>query len=238
MPRAFRIAASATGCALALASAASAQDRYGPTPGAYGVAASAAAATPLRARFLSWTGKAVSAAAPAPAAAPAQAVWQGRLSAAPVAGGRSLAAYRAAPVGQQGWRPVPLRSAAAPGPQPTPALAGAPQPQTLAARPLPTSIYAPPAQGAATGVAAMPAPRYRTAANSGADDRVRFYSVHRQYGLQPDPPPIPPQFFGATADLSDPPGPIPAQRLTTGAGGATRTVRPTTDSSDGGAGQP
>ena len=68
---------------------------------------------------------------------------------------------------------------------------------------------------------------------------MRFYSVHRQYGLQPDPPPIPPQFFAATADLSEPPGPLPTQHLTTGSGATagTRTVRGA-DTSDGAGGEP
>jgi hypothetical protein len=50
--------------------------------------------------------------------------------------------------------------------------------------------------------------------------QVRFYSVHRPFGLQPDAAPIPPQFFTASADLSQPAGPLPTDRTTTTASGA------------------
>jgi hypothetical protein len=71
-----------------------------------------------------------------------------------------------------------------PGPAPvTPAAASHPV--------LPTSLYAP-AQPVATG----PAPRR--------------YSVHRDFGLNPDPAPLPPQFFAdAAPDLAEPPPPPP-----------------------------
>jgi len=36
-----------------------------------------------------------------------------------------------------------------------------------------------------------------------------FYSVHRQFGLTPDPIPLPPQFFADSADFSAPPAPLP-----------------------------
>jgi hypothetical protein len=51
----------------------------------------------------------------------------------------------------------------------------------------------------------------------------RFYSLHRDYGIQPDAIPIPPQFFGPTADLSAPPG-DPVVKRVTNAAGQTRTV--------------
>jgi len=104
--------------------------------------------------------------------------------------------------------------------------------------PAPQSIYDPPAgqSSAATGastaassVAAMapptppPAPT-ATAANDG--ETARFYSLHRQYGLTPDPDPIPPQFFTQTADLSDPPGPSAVYKATTSSGGSTTAVHP------------
>jgi hypothetical protein len=56
-----------------------------------------------------------------------------------------------------------------------------------------------------------------------ADSSVRFYSLHRQYGVTPDPAPIPPQFFAATADLSEPAGPSP--RIISGAGTAAQAAR-------------
>ncbi len=55
------------------------------------------------------------------------------------------------------------------------------------------------------------------------DQSVRFYSLHRQYGVPPDPAPIPPQFFAATADLSAPAGPSP--RNVSGAGTAAQAAR-------------
>lgn len=55
------------------------------------------------------------------------------------------------------------------------------------------------------------------------DQSVRFYSLHRQYGVPPDPAPIPPQFFAATADLSAPAGPSP--RTISGAGTAAQAAR-------------
>ncbi len=124
-----------------------------------------------------------------------------------------------------GWRPVfadtPSRASARPtSADAAPALAGAP------GRPaeLPPSIYTPasasemtPAQRAA---AAPPPLRSASAAQRYGYDpsqghQVRFYSVHRPFGLQPDSAPIPPQFFTATADLSEPAGPLPTDRTTT-----------------------
>ncbi len=56
-----------------------------------------------------------------------------------------------------------------------------------------------------------------------ADQGVRFYSLHRQYGVTPDPAPIPPQFFAATADLGEPAGPM--SRTVAGAGAAAQAAR-------------
>ena len=64
------------------------------------------------------------------------------------------------------------------------------------------------------------------------DHSVRFYSVHRAFGIQPDPAPIPPQFFTATADLAAAPGPLPEERsTTTTASGTTHNVRAAPDTS-------
>ena len=49
-------------------------------------------------------------------------------------------------------------------------------------------------------------------------------------GLQPDPAPIPPQFFTATADLADPPAQAPSER-TVASGSSSRTVRAAPDTS-------
>jgi hypothetical protein len=201
-----------------------AQDRYGP---AAGDQVSAPAATPQRAHFLSWPGKA---AAPAPAASAPVPIQQAPIPQAP--GGmappayRTQASYRPAPASANGgWRPVyPSQASATQGPAPT--LAG--QPQAV-----PTSIYAPAPPRPVTAVQSTPlktaqATPPRPPANPAqGDERVHFYSLHRQYGLQPDPAPIPPQFFANTADMSEPPGPIPAQRLVSGgaSGAPTRVVQ-------------
>ena len=122
---------------------------------------------------------------------------------------------------RDGWRPVFAGRTPAPaGAERAPALAGAPTPT-----PLPTSIYQPDAATAtaqaispASRAASLPPPRgyvqRLTPAGRAEADGVHFYSVHRAFGLQPDPAPIPPQFFTATADLSDPPGPLPTERST------------------------
>jgi hypothetical protein len=71
---------------------------------------------------------------------------------------------------------------------------------------LPTSIYAapPPAQSQA------PAGASRIAAAGPYDQKAHFYSVHRQYGQNPDPIALSPQFLATpSADLADPPPPPP-----------------------------
>jgi hypothetical protein len=89
-----------------------------------------------------------------------------------------------------------------------------------------------------SGWRAMPPPVRRTIYDPPQTDAARqpayaqaqqtpsgphFYSVHRDYGIQPDAIPIPPQFFGPTADLSAPPS-DPTLRRVTNAAGQTRTV--------------
>jgi len=103
-------------------------------------------------------------------------------------------------------------------------------PSTAARGGAPQSIYDPPASpppirgGSATGPSvSAPSVPVSSAANDG--ETARFYSVHRQYGLTPDPDPIPPQFFTRTADLSDPVGPSPVYKAATTSGGATTAVR-------------
>ncbi len=75
----------------------------------------------------------------------------------------------------------------------------------------PLTGYAPPPTGAAPVRTASAAPMPRSTA--------KYYSVHTAYGHAPDPAPIPPQFFGPTADLSAPETPEPAR--------ATLTANPT-----------
>lgn len=63
-------------------------------------------------------------------------------------------------------------------------------------------------------------------------DGVRFYSLHRAYGLTPDPAPIPPQFFASTPDLADPPGPQ-GVRLASGTGTAAQREARATEANTG-----
>jgi len=106
-------------------------------------------------------------------------------------------------------------------------LSGAPAPAAA----LPRSIYDPPpsqprpASGASTSAASAPSMAPTTSAAAGGET-ARFYSVHRQYGLTPDPDPIPPQFFSQTADLSDPPGPNAVYKTAAASGGSTTAVHP------------
>jgi hypothetical protein len=99
--------------------------------------------------------------------------------------------------------------------------------------PAPQSIYDPPPgqSGAAmagsrpvSSAAATRPPAPTTAAASNDGETARFYSLHRQYGLTPDPDPIPPQFFTRTADLSDPAGPSPVYKAASSSGGSTTAV--------------
>jgi hypothetical protein len=72
----------------------------------------------------------------------------------------------------------------------------------------------------------MAPPTAPTVSAAGEGETARFYSVHRQYGLTPDPDPIPPQFFSQTADLGDPPGPSPVYKAASASGGSTTAVHP------------
>ena len=87
----------------------------------------------------------------------------------------------------------------------------------------------------ANRAASLPPPRgyvqRLTPAERAQADGVHFYSVHRPFGLQPDPAPIPPQFFTATADLSDPPGPLPTERSTASSKSGGVSVHATPDTS-------
>lgn len=66
------------------------------------------------------------------------------------------------------------------------------QAQPLVSNPqLPNSIYAPPAPPPPAGVLGAAQPR-RDLAVAAAPQAARYYSLHRQFGLQPDRPPAPP----------------------------------------------
>ena len=107
----------------------------------------------------------------------------------------------------RGWRPVFATQAPASAP------ASAPPPSSVAASPAIRPTY--PAAFATPPNRAFAADR-RYGYDPTQDHAVRFYSVARPFGLKPDPAPIPPQFFTASADLSggDPPGPLPVNHTT------------------------
>ena len=191
---------------------------------------------------------AVSASQPDPKAAPQPAPSGPRLA---WAGKVEMQAPVAAPAQSGGWSSVPQRWTAPPRPQasvqPSPQVqpqARADSPSEMAARmappsnpwrpyhpqvsagdgqastaTAPISIYDPPPAGPA------PAPQpYRQAqAAPNPEGGPRFYSLHKDYGIQPDPIPLPPQFFGPTADLSAPAA-APLSRRTITVNGQTRTV--------------
>lgn len=151
--------------------------------------------------------------------------WQMR--GAPADAGRTLSwpgknsAPRPAPVTEPAPQPEPARAAYAPTRVSEPA-------RPVQPAPLPTSIYdAPPPAPAQPVAAAQPAPApalphpTQTARRA---DGPRFYSVHRDFGIAPDAAPIPPQFFGETADLSEPPPPVAWDRRNVTTNGKTTTV--------------
>ena len=103
---------------------------------------------------------------------------------------------------------------------------GAPPPRAFPAAPpamrgdrvaaLPTSLYSAypspsPRPAPAPWTAPSPAiapPKPASTAPAAANQAPRFYSVHREFGLKPDPIPLPQQFFAAGADLAAPPPPL------------------------------
>jgi len=84
---------------------------------------------------------------------------------------------------------------------PEPAPAAAPRPQAQA--------QPQPVQAAAAQPVAAPAPQPAAIAANGL--APHFYSVQRQFGVQPDPIPLPAQFFGDSpaTDLAAAPPPLP-----------------------------
>lgn len=169
-------------------------------------------------RTLSWAGKTYDA-PPAPAyaqAAPREAApfWRAPLAAAPPAYAAPERRRYAHSARHRRREAAPTFASAPqqdmPAPSAAPAQAYAVQPP----RPLPASIYAPApvaaARAAPPPVQSAPAPRPVAVASvppragqAVGNSSVRHYSVHREFGIQPDPTPIPPQFFTATADLSE-----------------------------------
>ena len=116
-------------------------------------------------------------------------------------------------------RPAAAQAYAAPAPRPAPP-GGA----------LPASIYAqrpspPPSP-------LTPAPAAPVQAAGGQPPR--FYSLHREFGLAPDPAPalLPAQFFAPSADLAEPPPPPPPRVLPAGQAAMTASARARADSGD------
>jgi hypothetical protein len=99
-----------------------------------------------------------------------------------------------------------------------------PPPSPLVAQALPTSIYAPAPPPAEAVGAQEPPP----------GQPPRLYSLHREYGLTPDPAPalLPTQFFTPTADLAEPPPPPPPHVLPAGQSAMTASARARADGSD------
>ncbi len=143
---------------------------------------------------------------------------------APVAGARSVQPYPGAAA------PVRAPYPAARGGQVAAAGVQQPAPQgwsyltpTGAPAAQPTSIYDPPPPARAS---AAPAPIVQMAAANG-QETVRHYSLHREFGMEPDPIPLAPQFFGNTADLSQPETPEPQRRTVTADGKSHNALQPT-----------
>ena len=143
---------------------------------------------------------------------------------------------QAAPLPMLNWpgkaTSAPLADVAAPA-QPAPTLAK--PSQAAPARTTPTSLYDTPpprwrTSNEAPAQAPPPAPAPIKAADRGQPPH--FYSLARQYGVQPDPMQLSPQFLAATpqADMAEPP-PLPpphtagAQAANMSTAAATNQVR-------------
>ncbi len=195
-----------------------AYDRYGgETRHASAAVPSAAGPAPsLTGPKLSWSGKVDAPAAPT---RPAQSAY------APARGAYRPTGY--APVAQppaqqqsaqapRGWTFVP------PIGQPSP---DAPGPNRPAPAQL-SSIYDPPPAPQQSAPAAPAQVAQNQVAQNPAETGPHHYSVHRDYGIEPDPIPLPPQFFGATADLSQPATSDPIRRTTTANGKTQNPLQP------------
>ena len=103
-----------------------------------------------------------------------------------------------------------------------------PPPRTMTAAPLAPATLAH-VQSAPAAVAAPQA--VATAPRN--PNGPHFYSVHREFGMSPDPIPLSPQFFaGASAGMAEPdPPPTAAAKRVTNASGVTQVVRDTTQPS-------
>jgi hypothetical protein len=193
--------------------------RAGPTYDRYG--GGAVHYRSLQPRGVDAPGRTYAEAAAPPAYAGPRLSWSGKVDAAPAAP-RPTAAYARyasapqapiAPRASYGAPPAPQPPAPPEGWSYVPPIGQAPSAA-------PRSIYdTPPA-------ATAPAPTQQAPAQPTAS-AARHYSVHREYGAEPDPIPLPPQFFGATADLTQPETADPARRTVTGNGKSHNAIQPT-----------
>lgn len=131
-------------------------------------------------------------------------------------GGRDHPVPQLPPESLLTWSGKAAQAAPAPA-TPLPAASAPAAPRASSAPSAPQGLPAPPDRGAT-----------RTAWSPGGP---RFYSVHRQYGLEPSAIPLPPQFFGATADLSQPPPDQDLRRTVTGSGQVRTSAAPQTQDS-------
>jgi hypothetical protein len=221
----------------ATASAANAADRYGPggsAPPQAGPTAAAQVAPAAGQHRLSWAGK-------TEPTAPASVQQQADARPAPMRLPPPQGAWRRPGAGTPPASPAAMAPAALSTSQPQAYAAS-----STAAAP-PTSLYGSPAAPTQSqyaprtqAVAATPQPG-RSAPYAGGP---RYYSVHRDYGMAPDPIPaaLPQPFFnGQQADLAEPPPPVdprtPAQQraAAAAAGNGVASARPGSQGGDWGA---
>ncbi len=198
--RALLLSVSLAAAAVAAGGACAQADRYGPDrapdPGEQ------AAVATLEGRYLSWPGK-ESPASDVPVI-PAPPSDQAAAPPPPPAPPPQPAAADGPPP-PEAAAPQPA-VASLPAAQPV----APPQPQPMPIEPTPPPQVAQQPQSASTqGAADAP---HQTAEDAGhAHLPPHIYSVARDYGLRPDPVPLPQQFFSdqGSADLATPPGPLP-----------------------------
>ena len=125
-----------------------------------------------------------------------------------LAAGAAHAEDRYGPTPDRAAQILPVSALSWPGkqaaPAATPAPAPAPVPTPAPRSGLPTSLYAPPPSGPSAPPLVAP----------GEGAPPHFYSVARQYGVQPDPIALTPQFLAesGSTDLAEPP-PLPPPHL-------------------------
>ncbi len=145
-------------------------------------------------RYLDWPGK--------PAPAPRHAANRPHMRApyaAPAAAPRPMMQPAPQTVAVQAFAPQSIFDA----PPPAPGVPSSAQiAEAIAAPPLPP-VSAP--EAAEPAAAVVPAQRPGPVMNASADDRPRHYSLHRDYGEQPDHTDMPPQVMLDHIDLAQPP---------------------------------